>query len=250
MLVRVRPGAPSLSLHEKFECMRHKDHQSGNVLFLILIAVALFAALTYAITNSTRGVGANTSNETNSTAFSTIQTNIINISQGLQRVRYANGCSENSISFEHANFPASTMAYGGDDTTYNNPAAPLDKRCHVFEEAGGGAYVPKPLPINQGASFSPARYKIRTGINLAGIGTTAPELLLVVGPLKDDLCRYINTKSDVTGIPLDGAIINSVHFTGSYPALSATFGITGKPFYCFNNYSPQQNYYIQSLIDR
>lgn len=52
--------------------MNDKNPQSGNVLFLILIAIALFAALFYAVSSSTRPGGGDVGRETNSISLAQI----------------------------------------------------------------------------------------------------------------------------------------------------------------------------------
>jgi hypothetical protein len=103
--------------------------QNGNVLFLILIAVALFAALSYAVTQSTRG-GGNADDETSAIAASNLIQLLGSYKVGIDRLRIK-GCASTEISFFGA--PGS----------YNNPNSPTDNSCHIFDPAGAGmSYVP------------------------------------------------------------------------------------------------------------
>ena len=105
------------------------EKQKGNALFLILIAVALFAALSYAVTNSGRG-GSGIDKEQASIASSEIVAYAGLATATVERLKLY-GCADNEISFERSPFD-------GSDTVYFNANSPADFSCHVFHPSAGG----------------------------------------------------------------------------------------------------------------
>ena len=96
-------------------------HETGNALFIILIAIALFAALTYAVTESSRSGNGNISQEKMRLDQAEIDNYTVNISTAVMRLQMA-GCR---------------------NIDYTPPADqnPLDDpNCFVFHPHGGGAY--------------------------------------------------------------------------------------------------------------
>ena len=65
--------------------------QSGNVLFIILIAVALFAALSYAVVGSSRNTGGNIDDENTHLIASEILNYVSSVETAFTRLR-ARGC--------------------------------------------------------------------------------------------------------------------------------------------------------------
>ena len=107
--------------------MKRSSSQNGNVLFLILIAVILFAVLSYAVTRSSRGGGPSADADKKNLDVSATLQYLTGIRAAIQRMMI-NGCDETQISFE---MPAT-------GTYYHNPNSPTDKHCNVFDPAGGG----------------------------------------------------------------------------------------------------------------
>ena len=107
--------------------------ERGSVLFIILLAVALFAALSYAVTSSTRSTGGDASKETNAlNAAQMVQYTSV-LDNQLMRMRISNNCDPSQISFENS------LAYVSSVSNYTNPSAPSNKTCHLFDPAGGNA---------------------------------------------------------------------------------------------------------------
>ena len=101
-------------------------NQLGNALFIILIAVLLFTALSYAVTQSSRG-GGNANEELASIAQAEYENCTIATNTAKLRIEMINGCDEIEISYEYP------------DGTNINSNAPSDKSCHIFSPSGGGA---------------------------------------------------------------------------------------------------------------
>ncbi len=212
-------------------------NNSGNVLFLILIAVALFAALSYAVTSSTRSGGNDISQE----KAKTLAAEVIQYA-GLMGSAYTRlntrGCSDTEVSF-----------YNNLWTNTENPNAPLDKRCHVFDQAGAGiptAYRLSPQVTTTGTS----RPYLRS-LQVQNAGTTASDAIFVLAQIEPKVCEEIN-KSIGLSLPTVGDA--KAGWSNNYWVTDNTTiigeedtSLQGHPYFCWNN-STDNNYTFAYLL--
>ena len=219
--------------------------ERGNALFLILIAVALFAALSYAITQSGRGGGTVDKEQALITAASiceypaTLRTAVTRM------------------------LITGTAGYGtsGIDTVTTTTG----KTYEVFDAAGGGASV-NPPPTGVGSAVSAWTFvdanHATDGFWVKGVGTdvavTGREVLAVLGgdaageTLSLTVCQQINKGLGQVSPYAPAFLSVSVidwDTPGTYTALGNAFtlvgavnggdqyaaNITGNPFSCISN---------------
>jgi len=210
----------------------------GNALFLILIAVALFAALSYAITQSGRG-GSGIDREQAAIAAAEMTQYAAGLRTAVMRMTIT-GANENTLDF---------------DPTDNEGGSPTDTvdTDDVFLAEGGGAIQQDP-PNNSGATdyvYLDARGASNAGWYVLGLGSdgvgTGREVLLVASGLDQNICDEINRGLGLTDFvgaantPVEGTAV--VIDPESPPASGApttthtgTFDIAGvEPYACVRN---------------
>ena len=175
-------------------------NESGNVLFYILIAVALLAALSYAVSQSSRGGGGLDS--LNEEQVKIASTEIIEYANAIANAvtqLKLRGCKDTEISFENS---ISTLDYinTGDPTG--------DNYCHVFHVDGGGVTYQNPLPAwldktyNSDAVFGSTYFPNRNCIIGIGksedtggscqLGGDHADLMIIIPFVKLDICNKLN----------------------------------------------------------
>jgi hypothetical protein len=199
-----------------------KIGQKGNALFLILIAVALFAALSYALTQSGRGSGT-TAKEQAVLKAAEVSSFFGEIQAAISRLLLG-GCSESQITFENSVYLGSGSGpYGGGLMLPpgSNAASPSDKRCHIFDTAGGGV-VPMIIqglvgPVPGGAWAIPGHPWFATE-SIPGVGTSAPDIVVSYAHVPESVCRaYGAANSRPTPITnADWYFVPPGQFAGSY----------------------------------
>ncbi len=163
--------------------------ESGNVLFLILIAVALFAALSYAISSSNRSGSGNISSET--TLIDTSE--IIQYSSALENaityLRVTEQCTTEELSFERAPFD-------GSDAAYINPSSPASFTCHLFNSKGGRvSSLSPPENSNDGRDWAYIETRVDgIGADQSACGAECNEIIAVLGGLTKGTCKKLNLK--------------------------------------------------------
>lgn len=233
-----------------------RSGEKGNVLFLILIAVALFAALSYAVTQSTRSGGGDANNETNLISSAQITQYPASVRTSIIRMIVSNGTATADLEF---NAPS-------DFANCSNSGA----QC-VFHPSGGNAtYTTAPPDVMAGTSqgiwtfngdFEIIDVGITTSGDVAGqeviaflpgisqavcsrineelgLGTAIPNTTGDIAGSNDDTEGYARIMDNDTGL----ASTNDITIgTGGDEALGGTFD--GQAFGCFQNNGGTYVYY-------
>lgn len=227
----------------------------GNALFLILIAVALFAALAYAVTMSDRDKGS-ISKEKMILSTSRM-TQFMAIVHAKIELMTAGGLALNQLKVNND----LTVSTGGALLT---PAmgTPADPAPYLFHPQGGGVTpliftdITKPC-----ASCSPTDTAVGNFIfiwvNFAGVGTstvaTGADLSVAVAGLTDQACMEINSRFNPAmgaSIPVYGFSTSRFTSTPDQPSLAVSTGtgLNGALDFCFREgYVGARNFYVHIL---
>lgn len=212
------------------------QNHRGNALFLILIAVALFAALSYAITSSGRG-GGSIDREQATISGSEIIQYAGQIQNAVNKLKIIGGCSDTNISFE--SLETGTLLENTFDPTG-------DERCHVFSNDGGGVtYREFNDQILDNANSASKYYSQPVFVgttHITDVGTdggaeASKELMMFIPFLKESVCKEIANKTvglnNDGGVPKDNNIAYNVtetsssYFKGQYTNPGG-FGLVGE----------------------
>lgn len=212
----------------------HRPSESGNVLFYILIAISLIAALSYAIMHGNRGGTQSLNQErVQLTATQILEyADVLGNASAQLRLR---GCRDTELRFT-----------GGPAGTYTNANAPSDSTCDIFNTAGGGVnFQEAPGEASAETSGYNAIWTITGNMAVENIGSAAADLLVVIPDILPALCEEINTVANVadpstTPVQAD-ASWNT--FQGSYSASPVLIGgtstgtenLAGKNAGCFQS---------------
>lgn len=175
-------------------------NESGNALFLILIAVALFAALSYAITTSGRG-GGSIDKEQAELGASRLYQYVSSVKQGVDRVRFINGQPIENLDFRSSQL----LQYDGGPNNWENTLCTTTS-CQVYDPDGGGVSFQtfEDIAVDQPgwqAFWTMPGHSIVELMGIDQIGTILPELVIRVTGLLPEVCAIINKRASLPASP-------------------------------------------------
>lgn len=240
--------------------MKPHSSQNGSAFFLILIAIAIFGALSYVVFKDSRSSSGTLTKEKSKLVAQEIVAYGDTLATAVQKLRLAN-CMETELDFANSswvqpNGTTPTVATG------HNPSAP-SSGCSVFGINDGkikavafpASYFMVTVPSTANTRQGSARIRI---LKMVGIGSsTEPELVYFLPHITTEVCMEINkilgvdnpsdalptitesTAPDYTGV-----------FTGANAYTDVSGGLTGKPAFCAATTADGDTRFIKTLLAR
>ncbi|GEM_PF-1736772 len=220
-------------------------YQKGNALFLVLIAILLFAALGIAATKSSNNTPSSDQHEANLEATRLLKW-LSAVKAGVTTTMMVNETLETNISFADPRTGQSGVPSATTNTENPNSRGEIDE---IFTDLVTWQDF---RHLTQARSTNIDLYNhIFTGGHVAdGIGTTAADLVYFMRDVSLEVCQEVNKKAglgltDAT-MPSDTTISNA-HFKGTYGGATLQ-NIDGKPFGCFLKVPSPAEYWIYYII--
>jgi hypothetical protein len=166
--------------------MQKNTGERGNILFLILIAVALFAALSYAVTSSTRGGAGNANSEINEVTAAQLSQYPSGVRTSILRMIISQGVAATELEFDPpADFDGGSSTYG------------------VFHPSAGGAQYTIAQPDamedgTQGTWLFNSRYQVlNIGTDSATTDNSGNEIIAFLPGVKLGICTELNAEHGI-----------------------------------------------------
>jgi len=202
-------------------------NRSGNALFLVLIAITLFAALTFAVSSSGGG-GEGLQREKTQMTAADIRTYGALMANTVQQMVVTGGCLDTQISF--ANDSDGDGEWTDADDDLNNPNAPADGRCHVFHPNGGAMQtfdLTGLIDTSQSAERFYGNIYVSSDLCIDGVGSrhdncqtgnaSVVDLILFFPYLQQDVCLALNQgKADTIPNEYNEFYFADGEFVGTY----------------------------------
>lgn len=232
----------------------HLDHQneSGNVLFYILIAVALIAALSFAVANSTRG----NIKQLNAERARLYATEIIEfanvIASAVSQIRLR-GTDLSALCFDHASWGASDYNHAGCGDDLNK----------IFHPSGAGlTWTQAPSEAMDLTATPDNLWHIYGDNEIENVGTTCgaaacADLILIVDELQLVVCQQLNDLlgvTDASTTPPTDSDFSETRYIGSF-GYNETIGdeaggepLDGKLTGCFQKTNAPAEYVFYKVL--
>lgn len=234
--------------------MKHNT-QSGNVLFYILIAVALLAALTFAVAQSGRGSGQQINDERARLIASEMIEYSNTVSAAVAQLRLR-GVEESELCFDHQGWGASN---------YDHSPACTDDFNKIFDIEGAGVtWSEAPSEAMDDSATPDNLWHIYGDNEVQNIGSTngdatSSDLILVADELALNVCQQINVLLDITDTAIAPPTDNDMGETRYVGAFGYSQSIAdeaggalleGQSSGCFENTTDNEYVFYKVLIAR